>query len=309
MIPLLILVGPTASGKTDLAIPLAQVLKAEIISADSMQVYRGMDVGTAKPAPRVRQVVPHHLIDICDPWMSYNACLFVKHASERIVEIYDRGRQVLLVGGTALYIKSLIEGIFAGPSADLKLRRELELRPLEELYGELCEVDLKAAAKISPHDMRRIVRSLEVFYSTGIPISEYQSRHTHPVAQYSPCFIGLLWERADLYRRIEQRVEKMMREGLIEETQRLLNLPQSISRQAAQAIGYKETIEALANPLSMPQLVETIQRHTRAFARRQMTWWRRFPVQWLSVTSETTITHLVNQALERWESHLKISGE
>lgn len=301
-VPLLFVVGPTASGKTSLAVPLAQAIAGEIVSVDSMQIYRGMDVGTAKPGPDLRRLVTHHLLDICDPWVEYNTRLFVEDAGKKIEEIAARGRQALLVGGTALYVKSLLEGIFDGPSANWEVRRELEARDPKDLYLELCRVDAAAARRISPNDLRRVIRALEVFYSSGVPISEHQERHTVPRAQYRPCFIGLNWQRPALRRRIERRVAQMLDDGLIEETKRLLGLPYPLSRTAAKAIGYRETIEALADPAKIPGLRAAIEQNTRRYAKRQMTWLRRFPVHWLDVEEDTPLPELLDQSLEYWQA-------
>ena len=281
-IPLTFLVGPTASGKSDVALPLAQRLNAEIISIDSMQIYRGMDIGTAKPSLEVRQLVPHHLIDICDPWEQFNTAMFVELAHAKIQEIYSRGKKILLVGGTALYIKNLLEGIFPGPSANWEIRRQLMQKPVELLYAELGEIDPVAAQKIYAQDLRRIIRALEVYYTTGIPISTYQKEHTPKNESYEPSFVGIAWEKSLLIDRINRRVEEMVENGLIVETQKLLGLPQPLSHTAAQAIGYREVIAALREPELLPKLTETIQINTRHFAKRQMTWLKRFPVAWVA---------------------------
>lgn len=296
-IPLILLVGPTASGKTEVGIPLAQALQAEIISTDSMQVYRGMDIGTAKPTIAQRQLVPHHLVDICDPWEPFNAALFVQLATQKIEEVAVRGKRALLVGGTALYIKALLEGIFVGPSANWEIREELTKRPLQSLYEELSRIDPDAAQRIYAQDQRRIIRALEVYYTTGIPISQYQREHTHKMGDFDPFFIGIQWERAILHQRIEERVAKMLATGLITETQRLLSLPHPLSHTAAQAIGYKEIIAAIREPELFATLPATIQRNTKLFAKRQMTWLRRFPVSWLPADANTSTDKLLAQSL------------
>jgi tRNA dimethylallyltransferase len=296
-IPIFLLVGPTASRKTEVSIPLAQALNAEIVSIDSMQVYRGMDIGTAKPSLEVRSLVSHHFVDICDPWETFNTAMFVERASAEIREIRSRGREALLVGGTALYVKSLIEGIFEGPSANWEIRAELLKRPVEQLYEELCGIDPEAAQKIYAQDSRRIVRALEVYYTTGLPISVYQKQYTVKVAEYRPTFVGLRWDKQVLHERIAQRVTQMLAEGLVAETQKLLALPHPLSHTAAQAIGYKEVIAALGDPNLLLQLPETLVRNTRLFAKRQMTWLKRFPVSWLSVDAQTSVSGLVAQAM------------
>jgi tRNA dimethylallyltransferase len=296
-IPLILLVGPTASGKTEVAIPLAQALQAEIISSDSMQVYRGMDIGTAKPTLAQRRIVPHHLIDICDPWQPFSAAMFVELAKQAIEDIANRGKRVLLVGGTALYIKTLLEGIFVGPSANWDIRGELTKQTVESLYDELTCVDPEAASHIYAQDMRRIIRALEVYYTTGIPISQYQRLYTQKVGDFAPFFIGIQWERSILHQRIAERVTKMLSDGLVAETQRLLALPYPISYTAAQAIGYKEAIAAIHTPELLTSLSTIIQRNTKSFAKRQITWLRRFPINWLVASPTSDPAHLVEEAL------------
>ncbi len=301
-IPLLILFGPTASGKTKLATELAKHFESEIISADSMAIYRGMDIGTAKPSAEER-CTPYHLIDICDPWESYSVGMFIEDAAATIAAIHQRGKTVLMVGGTALYVKGLLEGIFDGPPANWALRNSLAKEYPQELYQRLCQIDPVSAQKISCHDLRRIIRGLEVFYSTGKPISLWQKQCTNPPALYAPCFIGLAWERQALYDRIEQRVDQMIQNGLIAETQRLLALPYPLSHTASQAIGYKETIAALHDSSLMNDLIPKIKQNTRRFAKRQLTWLKRFPIHWISANSQTNFDDIVISAKQIWEVH------
>lgn len=297
-IPLYILVGPTASGKSRLSILLAKHMDAEIISADSMAIYRGMDIGTAKPSIPEQKQVKHHLIDICDPWETYNAGRFVEKATDCIKQIQANNRKILIVGGTALYIKSLIEGIFEGPPADWKIRETLAKRDNESLYSELMSIDEESAQKISPNDLRRIIRALEVYYITKIPISVLRRKYTKPNSNYITYFIGISWERPLLYERINKRVDHMLKNGLLEETKKLLHLPYPLSHTASQAIGYRETILALKNEIPMAELEETIKRNTRRFAKRQMTWLRRFPVNWIPSDNNTQTEYLFEQALK-----------
>lgn len=302
---LLILFGPTASGKTRLATLLAQTLPVEIISADSMAIYRQMNIGTAKPTLEERQQIPYHLIDICDPWESYNAGIFVESAAKLIQEITTRHKIPLIVGGTALYVKSLLEGIFEGPPANWELRNELAKDTPELLYQKLMQIDATTAQHISCHDVRRIIRALEVFYTTGQPISICREQNTHPLSSYSPCFIGIEWDRQVLYRRIEERVDSMLEQGLIEETRCLLALPHPLSHTASQAIGYKETIAAIANPSLMDNLSEQIKQNTRRFAKRQLTWLKKFPIQWIPAHLDTSLQTIGEQALQLWNQFLR----
>ena len=298
---LFILAGATASGKSRVAVPLAQLLQAEIIAADSMTIYRGMDIGTAKPGALERSQVPHHLLDICDPWETYSTGKFVAAAAEAIAAITARRRKCLIVGGTALYIQRLLEGIFEEPSVDWQLRRQLASCSPQFLYQRLVEVDPVAAAQIVANDLRRIVRALEIFELTGIPISQYREKYTRPAADYRPHYVGLHWERPLLYQRIEARVDSMLEQGLIAETRRLLELPYPLSRTAAQAIGYKEAIAAIHDPAQMSDLPARIKQSTRRFAKRQMTWWRRFPITWLDVSANFDETAIVAKILRLWE--------
>ena len=299
-ITLFILAGATGSGKSELSIPLARSMDAEIVSADSMAVYRGMDIGTAKPSLEQRAYVPHHLIDILEPWEEYSTGSFVAHASKAIENINRRGKKILLVGGTALYIKSLLEGIFEGPPADWELRTKLSQIPLASLYEELSRVDPEAAQKIAPNDLRRVIRALEVFHLTGQPISLSRHLKTRPVAPYTACFMGVHWERQLLYERIERRVEAMMEKGLIQETKRLLSGPFPLSKSACQAIGYKETIEMLSNHGDLGLLPDMIKRNTRRFAKRQMTWLRRFPITWVECGPEKSLDQVVQECERIW---------
>ena len=292
-----ILLAPTASGKTSTAITIAQTIDAEIVSADSMSIYRRMNVGTAKPTPQECAQVPHHLIDIRDPWESFNVGMYLQEAQKVIEDIHHRNKRVLVVGGTALYIKGLIEGIFDAPPADWNLRQELLARDRDSLYEELSKIDPEAAARIAPNDQRRVIRALEVYYLTQTPISLYQKQHTKPLIQFTPHFFGILWQRPLLYARIEARVDQMINDGLLEETRELLALPQQLSHTAGQAIGYREAIAALQGKIEMEDLVETIKRNTRRFAKRQMTWLKRFPVEWVEVDRADTSDKKITQHL------------
>jgi tRNA dimethylallyltransferase len=301
MIPLCIIMGATGSGKTVLAHALAKKIHAEIISADSMAIYRGMDIGTAKPTETELQEVTYHLVNIREPWESYNAGSFVDDASTIIEKARSQAHPVIIVGGTVLYIKRLLEGIFNGPPANWQLRDELAKRTTEDLYAQLCQVDPNAAKKIYAQDNRRIIRALEVYLDTGIPISQWQKEKTFAPSNYQAIYIGVERERSELYRRIEKRVDWMIENGLIEETKRLLELPYPLSLTASQAIGYQETIAALSDPALMPSLISDIKCHTRQFAKRQLTWLRRFHIQWFDMSQ--SLDTLVQKASEIWQDN------
>ncbi len=304
---ILIIFGPTASGKTKLACSLAQYLPIEVISADSMAIYRNMNIGTAKPTIEEKQKVAYHLIDICEPSESYNTAMFIEDASILIEKIYQLGKVPVIVGGTALYVKSLLEGIFDGPATNWEIRGELAKESLENLYHKLTLADPKTSQRISSHDSRRIIRALEVFYTTGKPISIWQKENTQPISLYDPCLIGIEWERSVLYKRIEQRVDMMLEQGLVEETKKLLEFPQPLSHTAMQAIGYRETIAALQNSSLFDSLAEQIKINTRHFAKRQLTWLRRFPIHWIPAQAETPWDEIVQQALRIWKEHHSFS--
>ena len=272
------LTGPTASGKTAIGIELARRLGAEIISLDSMAVYRRMDIGTAKPTAKEQSAVPHHLIDLIDPHEEFSLAQYV-HAAHRVVaEIEARGREPLLVGGTPLYLKALLRGIFQGPPADWNFRRELEGQRAAHgpdwLHARLAAVDPVSAARLHPNDARRLIRALEVHHLTGTPISALQRQFDlgRPANQ---CRVFLLdWPRRELYDRINQRVQTMFADGLVEEAVALLDSGQPPGRTARQALGYREVFEHLAGQRDLPATIDLLQRRTRQFARRQLTWFR-----------------------------------
>jgi tRNA dimethylallyltransferase len=270
--------GPTAAGKTSVGLELAEQLGAEIVSLDSMALYRGMDVGTAKPAPEQRRRVPHHLLDVVDPDQEFSLAQYVAAAHECIDEIRGRGREVLFVGGTPLYLKSLLRGIFEGPPADWELRNRIEAElaevGLEALHERLALVDPLTAARLHPHDKRRIIRALEVFRLTGQPISHLQMQFDEGRPATACKVFVLDWPRPQLHRRIEARVERMFAEGLVEETRGLLSRFGALSRTASQAVGYREAIEHLAGSRGLAETIEQVKARTRQFARRQETWFR-----------------------------------
>jgi tRNA dimethylallyltransferase len=272
------LTGPTASGKSRVGIELAQRLDAEIISLDSMAVYQDMDIGTAKPTETDRKIVPHHLIDILKPTEECSVAEYVRLAHEKIDEIRQRGKEVLFVGGSSLYLKSLLRGIYQGPPADWKFRQEVEAEVervgVAALHERLKQVDPLAAAKLHPNDKRRIIRALEVYRLTGTPLShrQIQFEEGRPAEQ---CRVFVLtWRREMLHRRINDRVERMFSNGLVEEVRDLLNHYGQLSRTASQAVGYCEVIEHLEGKRSLNDTIEAVKTRTRQFARRQQTWFR-----------------------------------
>ncbi len=272
------LTGPTAAGKTGVGIELALRLGAEIISLDSMALYRGMEIGTAKPSGEQRHMVPHHLIDVVEGHEEFSLARYVEEATRCIHQIKGRGREVLFVGGTPLYLKGLLRGIFQGPEADWELRKKLRQEILshgtEALHGRLAQIDPAAAERIHPNDARRIIRALEVFEKTGQPISELQQQFDRPPVPACCRVFVLDWPREELYRRINRRVEAMFEQGLVEEVRGLLARPDPLSRTARKAVGYREVIEHLAGEHDLTETMELVGRHTRQLAKRQGTWFR-----------------------------------
>jgi tRNA dimethylallyltransferase len=293
----LVLTGPTASGKSRLGVELALRLGAELISMDSMALYRRMDIGTAKPSPEERQRVPHHLIDVLEPWESANVAWWLEQAGQLCREIEARGKRVLIVGGTPLYLKALLHGLFEAPPSDETIRQRLEQEAQDQgpqtLHDRLSQVDPTAAARLHPNDVRRVVRALEVWELTGKPISTWQQQWqpVHPVSPDSAVqanrFLCLDVPRQTLYERINARVEQMMRTGLLDEMRCLQQLDRPLSRAARQALGYKELLDHLEGQTSLEEAVTLIQTRSRQFAKRQLTWFRHIP-QLRMATEELT---------------------
>jgi len=271
------LTGPTASGKTGVGVALAQRLGAEVIAMDSMTLYRGMDIGTAKPTVAERRGVAHHLIDVLDPWESASVADYRGRALKTVAEIEGRGQRVLFVGGTALYLKALLRGLFEAPAADRALRESLEQDYVRlggaALHARLAALDPVTARRLHPNDARRIVRALEVIATLGSPLSTLQAEHGTPAPASVPVF-AIERPRAELHTRINQRVDQMIRDGLVDEVRGLQAGTQPLGPVAGQGVGYREVIEHLEGRLSLEQAVEQIKARTRQFAKRQSTWFR-----------------------------------
>lgn len=270
--------GETAVGKTSVAIELAQRLDAELLSLDSMAVYRGMDIGTAKPPLELRQTVPHHLVDIVDPDEEFSVAQYRDLAFAAIAGIRERGRQPVFVGGTPLYLKCLLRGFFDGPPADWDLRNEIlaeaETVGSEALHARLTQVDPVAASLIHVNDTRRIVRALEVYRSTGEPISHQQMEFEDGLPADQCKVFVLRRDRDEQRERIERRVDQMFDEGLVDEVRGLMESGKELGRTARQAVGYCEVIDYLNGDSTLEEAVETIKARTRRFAKRQRTWFR-----------------------------------
>lgn len=278
--PLIILTGPTAVGKTSLSLSLAKELDVEIVSADSMQVYRYMDIGTAKIREEERQGIPHHLIDVLDPWEDFNVVRFQKMAREALEEIWERGHIPIVTGGTGFYIQALLYDIhFTENNEDSSLRKDLENyareNGAEALHSRLAEVDEKAASQIHFNNVKRVIRALEFYYQTGKKISEHNEEERKRTSPYDFKYFVLNDEREHLYARINQRVDLMMEEGLVEEVQKLKEMGCDSALVSMQGLGYKEILSYLEGECTLDEAVYKIKRDTRHFAKRQITWFKR----------------------------------
>jgi tRNA dimethylallyltransferase len=277
-----VLLGPTASGKSDVALSMARRVGAEILSLDSMQVYRGMDIGTAKPSAGERSEIRHHLLDLVDPAELFTVARFVEAADAVIADAAKRRVPLIATGGTPLYYKALFEGLFVGPSADHSVREELSLLEGPELAAQLAKVDPAAAQRIHSNDIRRLIRALEVYQLTGRPISSFQTDWGRPTQRHAARWIGLDWDRDALNRRINSRVKSMIEAGWVNEVRILIDTFGNLSDTASGATGYAELIAHLNGAMSLADAVEQIKIATRQLARRQMKWFRRFPnVRWI----------------------------
>jgi tRNA dimethylallyltransferase len=285
----LLLAGPTAVGKSAIALRLSEQLGGEIVSVDSMQVYRGMDIGTAKPSPADRARVPHHLIDVVEVTEPFDAAQFLRLAHLAVGDIQRRGRLPILCGGTGLYFKAFLEGLGESPPADAAVRAELEAVPLAELLRELASRDPATYERIDRQNPRRVIRAVEVIRLTGQPFSAQRAnwprapRTTHHAAN---CF-GLSRAPGDLHQHIEVRVDAMFRRGWVSETEHLLRRGLANSKTAMQALGYRQIVEHLRGERSLPETIELVKLRTRQFAKRQMTWFRRqLPLTWINLAPE-----------------------
>lgn len=277
---ILCVVGPTASGKTKLSIELAKRYDGEVLSCDSMQIYRGMTIGTAKPTPEEMDGVPHHMIDVADPGEAFSVSRYVEMADPIVQDILSRGKTCVIVGGTGLYVDSLIAGRSFAPFPETGKRQELEALAAEQGIDAVLDIlrrhDPDSAARLHPSDQRRIIRAAEVWLETGKTITQH-NRETQAIPpKYSPLWLGLdFTDRAELYARIDRRVDLMMAGGLIEEIQSLLHNGTPPTATALQAIGYKEPMAALRGEMTMAEAVDKIKQESRRYAKRQLTWFRR----------------------------------
>ena len=298
--PLYIIAGPTAAGKSALAVELAKKLDGEIISGDSMQVYRGMNIGTAKIRPEEMQGIPHHLIDCVDPWEEWNVARFTELARQTAEEIWKRGRIPIVAGGTGFYLHAVAYGAeFTSEETGGSCRRKLEETAAteggpQELYRRLMEADPEAAERIHPNNVKRVIRALEFFLQTGHRISEHNDEQKQKESPYELHYNVLSMDRERLYERIDRRVDEMMRAGLVEEVQGLLRQGCERSMVSMQGLGYKEIIAYLAGETTLEEAVYILKRDTRHFAKRQLTWFCREEAHWI-LRGEEELDTLVGQ--------------
>jgi len=318
-VPILVITGQTASGKERVAVEVAARLGGEIVSADSMKVYRGMDIGTAKPSAAQRANVPHHLLDVADPGDTFSTARWLELAEAAIADVQARGRVPVVSGGTPLYLKALLEGLFEGPSADAgfraRLRDEAEARGTPALHARLSEIDPAAAERIHPNDLRRIVRALEVWELTGTPISDLQGQWGSRTTAYRPLVVAIRRDSGDLTRRITERVARMLDAGLIDEVRALAARPvgqgrpggpEGLAQGPRQALGYAEVLDFLDGCLAEDELAPAIVAHTRQFARRQMTWLKRFDdIEWLDAAPDADTATLADGVIDLWCQHMR----
>ncbi len=293
--------GPTASGKTALAIELAERLHAEIISADSMQVYKGMEIGSAAPTPEERARVPHHLVSFLEPGAPYSAGMFERKARAIIDDLARRGHETVVVaGGSGLYLRALLEGLFPGPERDdvirARLQDEAEAVGAPALFAQLERVDPDYAATIHPNDLRRIIRAIEVHELTGRPFSAWRREHRATATSMQAVSIAIDHPRDVLYDRINRRVDAMIERGFVDEVQRLLDAGHARHIDHLRALGYREFAACLCGEGGCEEAVETMKRNTRRFAKRQLTWFRADPkIRWLKGTPEKTPSEYVRE--------------
>ncbi|HKQ35090.1 MAG TPA: tRNA (adenosine(37)-N6)-dimethylallyltransferase MiaA [Nitrospiraceae bacterium] len=312
--PVVVIVGPTAVGKSRIAVEVAKCFETAVLTADSRQVYRGMDIGTDKPAPEERQTVPHRLIDLVNPDESFNAGLYRRQAIDEIERLYGDHRLPLVVGGTGLYVRTLLKGLCDAPPADpilrAALRREAKDQGHDRLYARLVEVDPATAARLHPRDESKVIRALEVHQLSGRRMSEFQQEHGFAERPFSTLIIGLNRDRDALYRRIEARIDWQLAHGLIEETQQLLVQGYQRTSAAMKGLGYRQVAEHLAGEYDAAEMVRRFKRDTRHFSKRQMTWFRKEPgIQWMTIEESDSVQHTAALVIGQVDQFLATLGE
>ena len=299
---IIVICGPTGSGKTGFAIRLARQFDGEIVGADSVQIYRSMDIGTAKPTPAEMAAVHHHMIDIVDPDQDFDAAAYAKLATDTIRRIVERGHTAFVVGGTGFYIKALIHGLFeqgpADPAVRRRLKQQAELEGIGVLYRRLQEVDDVAAERIHPNDTYRILRALEVFAVTGEPLTVFQKGHGFRDQRFDTLEIGITWPRPILYDRINQRVDAMMDQGFLDEVRHLLDMGYGRDLKSMQSLGYRHLAAVIRGEASLADAVTTLKRDHRRYAKRQLSWFgNRDAVHWLSLDQAAPAGDLIRAFL------------
>jgi tRNA dimethylallyltransferase len=312
--PIVVIVGPTAVGKSRVAVEVAKAFETEVLTADSRQVYRGMDVGTDKPLPEERQGVPHRLIDLVNPNESFNTGLYRRQAIDEIERLHRGCRLPLVVGGTGLYVRTLLKGLCEAPPADplvrAALRQEAKGQGHDRLYAQLVVVDPVAAARLHPRDESKVIRALEVYRLSGRRMSEFQQEHGFAERPFSALIIGLNRDRNALYRRIEERIDWQLAHGLIEETKQLLAQGYQRDSAAMKGLGYRHVAEHLAGEYDVAEMVRRFKLDTRHFSKRQMTWFRKEPgIQWLTVEESESAQHTAELVARQVERFLTTLGE
>ncbi len=307
LLPLIVIVGPTAVGKTETGVKVAQKIDGEVISGDSMQVYKFMDIGTAKPTREEMGGIPHYLIDSIEPDEEFNVAVFQNFVEKYLVYIHNKGKLPIIVGGTGLYIRSVIDHYDFTPPGEDPARRE-ELKRLSDEQGNeplvkmLERIDPVSAGRIHPNDTRRLIRALEVYYATGRPISAFQYHSERLPPKYNLAYFGLAMDREQLYLRIEKRVDAMISRGLVDEVKKLMDMGYGAHLTSMQAIGYKEIIDYLNGLYTLEEAVELIKRNTRRFAKRQLTWFRQDPrIRWKAVESYSNFDEIANEIVHESE--------
>lgn len=306
---LICICGPTASGKTALSVALAKQLHTEIISADSMQIYRGMDIGTAKPTAEERQGVPHHLLDICAPGEAFSVARYVELADAAAQDVLSRGMVPIVAGGTGLYMDALIEcSTFSGDETDLSVREKYQRMAAEQgneaVHACLAKVDPEGAERLHPNNLKRVIRALEVYEQTGMTIDAFNRLHKRPAPKYAALKIGVCpAERQTLYDRIDRRVDQMLADGLLEETKRLLDSG-ALAGTAAQAIGYKELLGYLQGDAPLADCVALLKQRSRNYAKRQLTWLKRDDnIHWIYYNNGEELPAILQEATEYLQKH------
>jgi len=312
--PVVVMVGPTAVGKSRVAVEVAKAFETEVLTADSRQVYRGMDVGTDKPPPEERQGVPHRLIDLVNPDESFNTGLYRRQALDEIERLHRDRRLPLVVGGTGLYVRTLLKGLCEAPPADplvrAALRQEAKGEGYDRLYARLVAVDPVAAARLHPRDESKVIRALEVYQLSGRRMSEFQQEHGFAERPFSALIIGLNRDRNVLYRRIEERIDWQLAHGLIEETKQLLAQGYQRDSAAMKGLGYRHVAEHLAGEYDVAELVRRFKLDTRHFSKRQMTWFRKEPgIQWLTIEESESAQHTAELVARQVDQFLTALGD